>query len=693
MIKENRSGSPLTALVHAIPLVVGVLAMALVMGGKVIAPSNIAWLQEGDSAQHYLGWVFYRASEWTLPLGLNPAFGMKLSSSIVFSDSIPLLAIPFKLFADYLPQDFQYFGLWIWLCFVLQAVFGFRLASVVTDDVAIRVMSCVFFAIAPPMLFRIGGHLALAGHFLILAAFYGVLRRDRHTGIDAWVVLVATASLVHAYLLVMVLAIWSAGLADRWLCRQIGIGRGLKEAAIVLGVLGLVAWQAGYFAVSDGPTAWGYGFYRMNLLSPVDPGSWSRLLPDLRGGEGDGEGFGYLGAGMLLLLALAASGVVVRRVPFIGLAKRHKALIFALVLMTVYAWSDQIGLGTHSLSLGYAALLGGIKDTFRASGRFFWPAYYMLMLLAIAGTVSAYGIRRARWILAVALVLQVYDTSSGWAFAQRHRAEGQGWSDRLASPYWQAMGEHYATLRHVPPSNRPEGWADLAAFAARHGMRTDAVYLARVNEHGLAERADEARGMIASGRYDPDALYVLDDATATTVRQTLGGGDLLVKTDGFFVLAPGGRSCAACVAALDDTVEVLGPPRQGEVTFGNGANHDRLRSGWSSPEPWGVWTDGARATIAFPAPLPRRFRMYITGYAFGPNAGQDVGVLLDGSTQSLRLPAQLGEAVVEIDNPHGSASVDLLIPAPTSPVELGLGDDRRKLGVALTSLRIEEIHQ
>src|SRR5690606_30519712 len=122
------------------------------------------------------------------------------------------------------------------------------------------------------------------------------------SGIAVWACVVAVAALVHAYLLVMVLAIWSAGLLDRMLRRDTIWERACLEVAVVIAVLALVCWQAGYFAVSGGKTAWGYGFYRMNLLSLVDADAWSRMLPDLPGGEGDGEGFGYLGVGMMMVL-------------------------------------------------------------------------------------------------------------------------------------------------------------------------------------------------------------------------------------------------------------------------------------------------------------------------------------------------------------------------------------------------------
>ena len=81
-----------------VPIFLGVGAFFAVMGPFALDPQNIAWLASSDDiAQHYLGSVFFRYSPWTLPLGLNPNFGLEISSSIVFSDSIPIMAFLLKL--------------------------------------------------------------------------------------------------------------------------------------------------------------------------------------------------------------------------------------------------------------------------------------------------------------------------------------------------------------------------------------------------------------------------------------------------------------------------------------------------------------------------------------------------------------------------------------------------------------------
>jgi hypothetical protein len=155
-----------------ISLIIGGLAFFLIVGPKSLDPTNTLWLNHGDPLQHYLGWAFFSHSSWSFPPGLNPNFGLDISSSIVFSDSIPIFAILFKFIRPLLPDVFQYFGLWLFFCFVLQAFFAQKLMNLVTQNIPLQILGVGFFIFFPPMLWRLGVHAALTSHFLLIAALY-----------------------------------------------------------------------------------------------------------------------------------------------------------------------------------------------------------------------------------------------------------------------------------------------------------------------------------------------------------------------------------------------------------------------------------------------------------------------------------------------------------------------------------------
>ncbi len=153
-----------------IPILFGVAAFLLVMGPWTLNPQNVAWIHGLDPQQHYFGWVFFRQGPWSFPIGLNPDYGLSISSSIAFSDSIPIFAFIFKALSPLLPERFQYLGLWTLLCFVLQALFAWKLIGLISKDRVVQFFGMGILVFSPPMLFRVGFHTSLVAHFLLLAA-------------------------------------------------------------------------------------------------------------------------------------------------------------------------------------------------------------------------------------------------------------------------------------------------------------------------------------------------------------------------------------------------------------------------------------------------------------------------------------------------------------------------------------------
>ena len=98
-------------------------------------PLHTNWLfnvRDGnvDASANYLGWEFFRHDsllQW--PIGKISTVGPAGGSSVAMTDSLPLLAILFKPFTFWFDTPFQYFGIWIFVCFILQAVFASKLLS------------------------------------------------------------------------------------------------------------------------------------------------------------------------------------------------------------------------------------------------------------------------------------------------------------------------------------------------------------------------------------------------------------------------------------------------------------------------------------------------------------------------------------------------------------------------------------
>lgn len=686
-----------------LPLLMGALAFFIVIGPRALDPQNIAWLESGDPATHYLGWVFFRQSPWTFPLGLNPSYGLELGSAIIFSDSNPLLAFVFKPFNAWLPETFQYFGIWLLACFVLQAWFAWKLTGLVTPNVALKLLGAGLFLFSPPMFLRMGGHLSLAGHFLILAALYLAL----HPGVQkrrlAWGALLAATALVHAYLLAMVALIWIADLAGRTLKGQLTRRTALIELLLLFLLVSLCCWQAGYFSVGKGAVAGGFGLYRMNMLSLIDSSGWSTIVPDLPEGPGDYEGFNFLGAGTLLAAVFAAIALLRRNTGFGTAVRSLPILLLALIGLLLFALSNDIGLGLYTAHYPLPKAFIKLANIFRASGRMFWPVFYVIVFAIIYLVVRGHRTRTAVCLLAVALCVQVVDTRNGWAGLRLSRMmePASEWSTPLRDPFWASAATHYANIRSLPPQNQPQIWQPLADYAAGHGLKTDAAYLGRMSTTALEQASEKSRKMLETGQYDPDSLYILDETARLEAVKTVNSAtDLLTRIDGMVVLAPGWKQCARCLAVEDEGRAMQSVPmiKVGQQQLLNHTTH-HLAQGWGAPEAWGTWSEGAEADIQLRVP-PQARSIVIDALAFvlPMHAAQTVVFSINGvpalttrltTIQGNRIEIPINAAVREAGASDGLMRIHVQLPDAISPKQLGLGEDQRVMGLGMKSLTVE----
>ena len=440
-----------------IPVCLGFIGFVLVAGLPMLYFQNIAWLDGNlDPAQHYLGWALYRNGPWTFPIGLNPFNGIEFSNSIVFSDSLPIFAFLFKPFRAYLPQVFQYFGLWTLLCFVLQAWFAWKLLSLISSSILIRIFGVGFFIFSPPMMMRVGLWTALASHFLLLAALYLNFRPTQQKRIIFWAVLVGASSLIHFYLMVMVLALWLASLLDsRYSQKQISTIQVIAELLVVSVTLGFCMWQAGYFSVSSGSgAAWGYGGFRLNLLAPIDARGWSYLLSKTPMQMDAGNGFNYFGLGMLILVASAIFARIKMRasLPSIIGIRKHCFLYLCFLCLFLFAITNTIGIGAWKYTFPLPDFILGLASFLRASGRFFWPVLYFIFFISIVYVVQGFSKKIACLVLGVCLTTQIVDTSAGWI--PIHRSLSAKVSSKNDTPLqdtiWRGFEDHFKNIVRFP---------------------------------------------------------------------------------------------------------------------------------------------------------------------------------------------------------------------------------------------------
>jgi hypothetical protein len=692
----------------------GAVVFYLVFGIGVLQPGHLGWLATGDSAQSYLGWVFFRHSPWMFPLGAVPAMGMEQSSSIVYTDSIPAFALVFKLLRSVLPADFQYAGLWLLCCYVLQGYFAHRLLSRFTSDRFVLAAGVVLFLLSPIMLLRTSAHFALSAHWLLVCALYLYYLAPRSRHLMQWMMLLWLAPLVHAYLMFMVYAIWAAyllriGVFDRQLSASRIVCCVVASAVGSIGVMAVV----GYFGDMDVSTS-GFGYYSMNLLAPWMPlGAGPFLLPQIAGATaGQYEGFNYLGMGVIAaLLAMSAHAIATRkkvqanqRVAF--LRGPDAALILCCACLSLLALSNVVTLGSHTLfQLPLPSALNRPINVFRCSGRMFWPVYYALVMAAVRGMLR-WPIPVMKVMLSCVVLLQMADMWPDLQFAQHAMAVRLA-SYRfpaLESPFWSLARQRYANLYVIPGQYENEEYIGYEYLATRYRFDIDTAFYARLpsarRQQGRLLRHEAFWG----GELDPHGLYLIQagakqklSLTQAMLNPTTGIGLI----DGFTVVAPdwfGKGSSPYLQHPLGGKLPTLMLDHR-YVFDGQGDGVPFLLGGWSVAEDGGVWSLGPISEIAMRRPLPLsdlHVTLQVLPYLPGayPSLGMRVElgghVLAHWSFQRNAAAPDLSfDIPAVLQKPDGNLVLTFRFDAPRSPKDAGESSDTRPIAIRLSGMRMQ----
>lgn len=530
-------------------MLLGGIVFFIICGYKILNPTFIEWTMEGDAAQHFLGWHFFRSEPWTFPIGVIKSYQYPQGTSVVYTDSIPLLAIPLKLLSPVLSPVFQYHGLWLLLSYALQGYFSSLLLRQITKNQILILLGIVFFLLSPCLLQRATGHEALTGHWIILASLYLYFQVYSFNNRIKWMILLIMASMVHFYLLAMALSIFSG-----YLLRQMienykkSFLSVIKFSTTALVVTLISMWIVGYFVVDVGSSSSeeGFGIYSMNLLAPVNPDSESIMFetypPEFvflksypLAHEEQYEGFNYLGFGLLLLILISIYAFI--RQKNIFSVKIHLPLILVAFVLLAISLSNKITFTNIVLcELNLPHVIDKWSGIIRSSGRMFWPVSYMLMLSAIGIVIKCNSTKKSILLLLIFVCFQVIDFFPVYRSINLNRML---WNTPLKSHLWNNLMEEVEHIVFLPPD--PDVINDnvhlsFAFLAATHGKTLNVGYTARYNDKDRAKYSADLLQKFKERKFKSDTLYIIRNGYLYTPTSSsdFNWGIL----DGFTIIAP-----------------------------------------------------------------------------------------------------------------------------------------------------------
>lgn len=528
------------------------------LGPKNILPGTTAWLNRGDLAAYQLSWEFFRQTpliQW--PLIAVPNYGVSFHTVLVSGNA--LIELPLKFLRPILPSTFQYVGMWIVGCFVLQGYFAARLLSYFVPNRFVRFVAAAMFVISPALLFRIGiaGHAALAAHWLILWAFYLYFgNRQSHV---AWSILIVLVFTVNIYISVMVLCIYLAAVGKVLLTgRDARRGSSVARLVLVPTLVGALTFIAmGY--LEYGSSSKGTGFFRLNAAAFFNPefsaqDSFSFILNHFgpvrvrQFAAEEGEGFGYLGLGTILTIPLLVAYVIKHR------SATWWRTVFPLLSVCVFlflvALSNRVVFVRHEFTYPLPDSILNLRQIFRAATRFAWPMYYLLTLAGVVALVRLVSVRVAVTSVALLLVgIHILDQLPGLAYAHRELSSQPPYRSPLVDPEWNNLAKNYTKINLFPNFDLQVGegspdaefwntkWYYFARFAVENGLVTGFGYFNRPVTRYLVQDNIKMTRELTSGDLEADVMYVLSNPeTWKTAREHLDDKSRALVLDGYYLI-------------------------------------------------------------------------------------------------------------------------------------------------------------
>ncbi len=514
--------------------IIGLAVFLVIYGLAPLNPTNDAFVVSGylekDVAQHYAGWKLFRNSPWDFPLGVGSDIEYPYGNSVSYTDSIPLFAVFFKAISPILPKTFQYFGIFVLICFILQGSFGALLTSLFSKCKVYCVIGALLFSLAPVMVERAFRHCALTAHFFILAALYYYFKNRRQSckSYIPFYILNALAITIHPYWLPFTFGIMFAFAIEDFILAK-NLWKPWAHIILSIGITLAVGYCVGAFYSGEVLGAVGYGYFSMNLnsyINPVSPhfageNNWSVFLNDRAYFGGQNEGFNYLGIGVIAAAVLGVITVIFTQFKNIfKFIKNHFGIIFSTFCLTVFAFSNAIYWdGRLLLNIPYPEKLQLMFGMFRATGRFGYLLFYLIFLFVLYAIYTIFkNPKIACVILSLFMLLQIYDLSGVlkekhdyfYNFSTKNR---QYRAMEAQHPFWEDAVQKVDGVMEVGDVHNPlfgNGMIDIASMCGTYNKHINSCFCARFNYHKRYEIAEDEEHRFERGEYQ-NLLYIFEE--------------------------------------------------------------------------------------------------------------------------------------------------------------------------------------
>ena len=699
-------------------LLISFIFLGITIGFGNISSQSVEWLHDGnESAIEQTAWYFFRNDIWRFPLGLNPNYGDEITTSIVFSDSIPILAFFFKIFKSILPENFQYFSLWFFLCFYFQLFFSYKILKKFTNSEFYSLIGSVFFLLAPIFIFRMNYHASVSGQWLLLFTLYLTLTTKTDESKFSWFFLIIVSSLILYNFTLIILAVYSLLRFFELKFNKTSFYNLLKDFFIIAPLLLLTLYMAGYLEIRMGDTlAVGFGQHKLNLLSIIDPVntanniSWSWFLPDIQlSKEEELEGFNYLGLGQLIMLLFSLVLILNKKfnnnLSLIKNNKQIKAFLIISIFLTLWALSNKISFGTYTLlEIPLNKFIFAALSVAKSTGRIFWIVNYFLVIISIIIIYKCFTKKTSLLIIILLLTIQIADISAGLKNRINFYNKETN-STKLKDPIWNDLFSKYKVIKTTYPQAYSGIFYNFSFFMEKNKIKkTNLAPQARVNRKTVAEARYALYKNFNNKKLDPKTLYIIGHHSQLKNLKNLFNNDdvAFFYRDNIWVMVMNEKDL------MNDndkemfnkiTPKLLELQKNETLNFTDSSSYHGL--GWShNSAKTGVWSEGSISTLFFKTKESYgniKLEIFLNPYLTKNKTTKEFDVYVNDKFNKkieLKNNSKVNKIEILIDGQqlkNNEVKIDFIFKNLTSPYEAFESPDSRKLGILVKNIKLVKI--
>ena len=513
----------------------GIIIFIAIYGVSVLNPCYDDWIfnKNGDIVQHYIGWQYFRKSDWHFPLGLIDGLSDDGAFSCVYTDSIPIFAIIFKIFSPILPSTFQYIGLWEFFSFILQGGISSIIIFKLSKNKIYSLICSLFYILSPVLLIRSLRHEALSGQWVILISILSLVCinkewKHKFTPVLIWILNGMLAAMVHIYFIPMVyLFLFGYVIAD--IMKNKKIIRPVLSFVLTTAFTFLIMYAEGCFYGKGTSKDKGLGVFSANYNAFFDGQGCSKFMK-LTCFAGQQEGFGYLGLGIIILAVIS---VIIIFAYFEHMAKSKrdikKFLKDRLYIIIPFILMFSIGFfvaaspkGTLNrgiiYEINYPQSIMNLLSIFRASGRFVWIPFYLLYTFVFwtVSKISKINMKNTMIFTVVfCFLIQGVDLSFWIRRTRGIFAEKKPYVSVLDNDEFNkmAVNKEKIVFLNIPKNylSYSQPYYLLTEYAFKNDMTVSSFARARNNYDSIKDYSEKEYGLLKNGKGNDKYIYFFFD--------------------------------------------------------------------------------------------------------------------------------------------------------------------------------------